>query len=80
VIEGPLDDDTAQLLGVCRDCRVQHSKLSRDTHSGMFHETGKGAPKESPEGRRIRLAKERRKTNRMLRLIRGEHVPVSRST
>lgn len=75
----PLSDDLAELLEVCRDCSVQHSKLARDTHSGMFHETGKGAPKESAEGRRIRLAKERRKTKRFLRQLNGEHTRVRRS-
>lgn len=79
MIEEPLSDDTAHLLGVCRDCGIKHSTLARETHSGRFHETGKGAPKESAEGRRVRLAKERRKLKRIHRLINGEHVPVSRS-
>jgi hypothetical protein len=74
-----LSDEVAELLEVCRDCRVKHSKLARDTHSGMFHEARKGEPVESDEGRRIRLAKERRRTKRMIRLIQGERVPVRRS-
>lgn len=74
----PLSDDLAELLEVCRDCSVQHSKLARDTHSGMFHEARTGEPKESAEGRRIRLAKERRKTKRFLRQLNGEHTRVRR--
>lgn len=75
----PLDVDIAQLLGVCRNCVAKHPQLSRDAHSGMYHEARVADREEDPRARRIRLAKERRRTKRMVRLIQGEHVPVRRS-
>lgn len=79
----PLDNDIAELLGVCRDCRIKHPTLQRDTHSGRYVETGKAKAeeKESVAAAKARRRNERKATkpSRLDRALAGEFTPVSRS-
>lgn len=76
--DAPLDNDIAELLEVCRDCRQKHSKLAKDTHSGMYLEARKDVVKESSAAAKARRRNERKaaKPSRFHRALRGEFTPV----
>lgn len=74
----PCVDDAGLCVSHVRDVTPQLKEPAwyRDAHSGMYHETGKTS--ESPEARRIRERKERKRA-RVAKLVAGGFAPVRSS-